>query len=440
MSNTSDKGTTFGDGAARVGSSLESSPTVSNFFSLVFPSTIIYVSRELYSINVAATFRVPLTTVGDLQKLINDIDDGSICNSISDPIVQSVDINKSTSYAGVAGGSAKDQPNVNSNFCTLVADPVFDGVNISIPRKVVEKVSTRFEHTLYGYFIGKRMAFSVVEYYARNNWAKHRLKRIMMNSKGFFFFKFDSRAGFVVFLEGVFEDDGISLIATFIGKPVMLDSYTSSMCNDSWGRSSFGRCLIKVNSEADLVDVVTIGILSLSGDGFTNETIRVEYEWRPPRCDTCKIFGHVHDYCPKKVVSPPIVATSNVVTPNAEKTNDGFQTVSKKKKRKGKSKSTNGGQFTGPSVKHNVRYEPKVTTSAPKKGTTYVGYTSQSTPMLKTTGNSSKKDNLSMSNSFSDLNEEEEEDEDVKNVYDESANLIQNTKASGSSSFTAAAG
>ncbi|GJY59623.1 zinc knuckle CX2CX4HX4C containing protein [Tanacetum coccineum] len=532
MSNTSDKGTTFGDGAARVGMQLRSSPKVSTSSPLVSPSTIINVPRELYSIDVAATFGVPLTTVGDLQKLINDIDAGkhdellseltnedrmetlealgSICNSIkvdrnnadvipckvsyaddsinlnvdestipSDPIVQSVDINKSTSYAGVAGGSAKDQPNVNSNFRTLVADPVFDGVNISIPRKVVEKVSTRFEHTLYGYFIGKRMAFPVVEYYARNNWAKHGLKRIMMNSKGFFFFKFDSRAGLEAVLEGgpwlirkspiilkkwsmdtrllkeeltripiwvklhdvpiqVFEEDGISLIATFIGKPVMLDSYTSSMCNDSWGRSSFARCLIEVNSEADLVDVVTIGIPSLSEDDFTKETIRVEYEWRPPRCDTCKIFGHVHDYCPKKVVSPPIVATSNVVTPNAEKTNDGFQTVGKKKKRKGKSKSTNGGQFTGPSVKHNVRYEPKATTSAPKKGTTYVGYTSQSTPMLKTTGNSSKKDNLSVSNSFSALNEEDEED--VKNVYDESANFIQNTKAGGSSSFTAAAG
>ncbi|GKB70049.1 hypothetical protein Tco_0931461, partial [Tanacetum coccineum] len=55
----------------------------------------------------------------------------------------------------------------------------------------------------------------------------------------------------------------------------------------------------------------------------------------------------------------------------------------------------------------------------------------------KTTDNSSKKDNLSMSNSFSALNEEEEEDEeDVENVYDESANLILNTKAGGSSSFT----
>nr|GFD60749.1 hypothetical protein [Tanacetum cinerariifolium] len=51
------------------------------------------------------------------------------------PIVQSVDINtKSTSYAGVAGGSNKVQPNVTSNFHQLTADFVFDGVNISIPR------------------------------------------------------------------------------------------------------------------------------------------------------------------------------------------------------------------------------------------------------------------------------------------------------------------
>ncbi|GJX41565.1 zinc knuckle CX2CX4HX4C containing protein [Tanacetum coccineum] len=483
------------------GVTCDGSPKVSYSSPLVSPSTTINIPRRLDSIDVAATFEVSLTTLGDLHKLINDIEAGkhdellsimtndgrretmdalgTICNSIqadknnadvipykvshmddsinvdgttipNDPVVQSVDINtKSTSYVGAAGASEKDQPKVSSNFRTLVVDPVFDGVNISIPRKVVKKVSTRFEHTLYGYFIGKRMAFSVVEYYVRNNWVKYGLKRIMMNSKGFFIFKFDSQAGLEVLLEGgpwlirkspiilkkwsmdtrllkeeltripiwvklhdvsiqVFEEDGISLIATFIGKPVMLDSYTSSMCNESWGRSSFARCLIEVNSEADLVDVVTIGIPSLSGDGFTKETIRVEYEWRPPRCDICKIFGHVHDHCPKKVVSPPIVTTSNVVTPTVEKTNDGFQMA---------------------------------TTSPPKKGITNVGNTSQSASMLKTTGNSSKKDNLSISNSFSAINDEEENDEeDVKNVYDESAHLIHNTKAGGSSSFTTAAG
>ncbi|GKC05022.1 zinc knuckle CX2CX4HX4C containing protein, partial [Tanacetum coccineum] len=198
--------------------------------------------------------------------------------SPSDPVVRSGDINtKPKSYAGAAGASAKDQPTV-SNFWPLVAHPVFDGDNISVSRTVVEKVSIRFEYTLYNYFNGKRMAFSVVEYYVRNNWAKHGLTRIMMNNKCFFSFKFNSRAGLEAVLEGghwlirkspiilknwsmdtrllkeeltrisiwvklhdvpiqVFKEDDISLIATFIGKHIMLDSYTSSMCNDSWGRS-----------------------------------------------------------------------------------------------------------------------------------------------------------------------------------------------------------
>nr|GEW99188.1 zinc knuckle CX2CX4HX4C [Tanacetum cinerariifolium] len=285
------------------GTQLSSSPKVSTSSPLVSPSTTIIVPRELNSIDVAATFGVPLTIVGELYKLINDIeagkheellsgmtnDDrmetldalGSICNSIrddcnnlpskdspSDPIMQTVDINtKSTSYAGAAGASTMARPQVNFNFRPLVADPVFNGVNISIPRKVVKK-------------------------------------------------------------------DGIRLIATFIGKPIMLDSYTSSMCKDSWSGSGFARCLIEVNLEVDLVDSVTISIPSLTEDGFTKETIRVEYEWRPHRCDECRIFGHVHDHCPKKMVSPSIVTTSNVVAPTVEKSNDGFQTVGKKKKRK----------------------------------------------------------------------------------------------------------
>nr|GEV23574.1 putative reverse transcriptase domain-containing protein [Tanacetum cinerariifolium] len=238
----------------------------------------------------------------------------------------------STSYARAAGEIAKDQPKVNSNFRPLVTDPVFDGVNISIPCKVIEKVKL---HDVPIY---------------------------------------------------VFEKDGISLISTFTGKPIMLDSYTSSMCNELWGMSSFARFLIEVNLEADLVDVVTIGIPSLTRDGFTKETI-----------------------C---VVSPSIITTSTV-----EKLNDGFQTVGKRKKRKGKSKTTNGGQFVGPSVKQTVRYKPKVTTSALKKGTTNVGDASKSSSMLKTTGTSYKNDNISMSNSYFVLNnDKEDEDEDLENV------------------------
>ncbi|GJT39937.1 zinc knuckle CX2CX4HX4C containing protein [Tanacetum coccineum] len=371
---------------------------------------------------ISELFGISLKTYKDFEEFINNIElafkaknlDDNITNKVSpsDPIVQSVDINtKSTSYAGVAGAVTKEQLKVTSNFRPLVADHVFNGVNISIPLKVIQKVSTRLEHTLYGYFIGKRLAFLVVEYYARNNWAG--LEAVLegspwmiLNSSiilkkwsmGTSLLK-EELTGIPIWVKlhdvplQVFEEDGISLIATFIGKPIMLDSYTSFMCNDSWGRSSFARCLIEVNSKADLVDVVTIVIHSLNGDDFTKETI---------------------------CVGPPIVTTSNVVTPTVEKTNDGFQTVGKKKKRKGKSTSTNGCQFAGLSVKQNVRYEPKATPSAPKKGPTIVGNTSKSSSSLKTTGTSSKNDNIFTSNSYSALNDEEEE---VEDVYDESANL-----------------
>ncbi|GJX70546.1 hypothetical protein Tco_0307717 [Tanacetum coccineum] len=164
--------------------------------------------------------------------------------------------------------------------------------------------------------------------------------------------------------------------------------------------------------------------------------LSLTFEWRPPRCDVCKIFGHVRDQCPKKVVTPLIVSTSPMVTPTVEKTNDGFQTVGKKKKMKGKSKSNNGGQFAGPSVKQTVRYEPKATTNTPKKGATNKGNESIPSSLLKNWGNSLNKDNITSSNSFSNV-EEEDEEEEVENVYDETTNLFTKT---GGSSFTAAAG
>nr|GEY88167.1 hypothetical protein [Tanacetum cinerariifolium] len=323
------------------GATCDGSPKVVNYSPLVSHSTTINVPRKPNSVDVATTFRVPLITVGALHKLINDIEavkhDELLSEMTNDDRMETMD-----ALGTICNSIQAD--NINADVTT---------------------------------------AFLDVEYYARNNLAKHGLKRIMMNSKGFFFFKFDSRAG----LEAVVESgpwlihDGISLISTFIGKPVMLDSYTSTMCNDSWVRSKVSCCLIKVNSEADLVNVVTIGIPSLYGDGFTKETIRVEYEWRPPRF------------------------------------------------------------YSGPLVKQNVRYEPKADTSTPKKEVTNVSNASQSSSMLKMTGKSSKKDNLSMSNSFSALNDEEDDDEeDVENVYDKSANLIQNTKAGGSLYFTAAVG
>ncbi|GKB47808.1 hypothetical protein Tco_0898561 [Tanacetum coccineum] len=85
-----------------------------------------------------------------------------------------------------------------------------------------------------------------------------------------------------------YVEDGLSLIATQIGKPIMLDAFTSSMCNDPWGRIRYARALIEVSTDKELKKEVTIAILIVDGEGYTMEKMSVEYEWKPPCCNECK--------------------------------------------------------------------------------------------------------------------------------------------------------
>ncbi|GJT63047.1 zinc knuckle CX2CX4HX4C containing protein [Tanacetum coccineum] len=204
------------------------------------------------------------------------------------PIVKSVFINtKPASYAGVAGSSSS-QPNKGKvNFRSMFSENLCDGVDLTIPVKVVDLI-----HDI---------------------------------------------------LIKVFSKDGISLIASQIGKPIMLDSFTSSMFIESWGRSSFARCLIEVKADTTLKDSVTMGIPLPDGmgftKGFTKEAVQVEYEWKPPCCEQCKIFGHVSDQCPKTVTAIPTVDKMN-----------------------------NDGKATWQPIKQKVRYEPKDPGNLPKNG------------------------------------------------------------------------
>ncbi|GKB02054.1 hypothetical protein Tco_0830098 [Tanacetum coccineum] len=53
----------------------------------------------------------------------------------------------------------------------LNCDEVVHGENVAIPLATVEEVKKRFENTLYGYFIRKRLAFPVKSW-GRNTYAR----------------------------------------------------------------------------------------------------------------------------------------------------------------------------------------------------------------------------------------------------------------------------
>ncbi|GJW68116.1 zinc knuckle CX2CX4HX4C containing protein [Tanacetum coccineum] len=275
-------------------------------------------------------------------------------------------------------------------------------------------------------------------------WGKYGLTRIMMNFKSFFFFKFNTSKS----LEDVLENGPWMIRNT----PIILKKWSMNtrLCKEEltcipvWVK--IHDVPLQVFSEdgisiiASQLESLTMGVPLIEDSGFSIETVRIKYEWKPPRCDLCMVFGHVHDQSPKKVT----------VTSIAEKTNDEFQMVASKKKN-GKAKSVNSGKSGDQSVKQSVRYEPKAATNVPKTGVPNMVNSSKSgsshvSPMPKIQPlkanvppvssrrslNVVKGGNITVSNSYASLDDESEEE--VENVFDESANLLNSTKTGASSS------
>ncbi|GJZ91012.1 hypothetical protein Tco_0662939 [Tanacetum coccineum] len=57
-----------------------------------------------------------------------------------------------------------------------------------------------------------------------------------------------------------FSDDGLSAIATKLGTPLMLDSYTSDMCMQSWCWSSYTRVMIELRADVELKDNIVVAM------------------------------------------------------------------------------------------------------------------------------------------------------------------------------------
>ncbi|GKC37408.1 gag-pol polyprotein [Tanacetum coccineum] len=77
------------------------------------------------------------------------------------------------------------------------------------------------------------------------------------------------------------------------------------------GRSSYAREMIELQPDVELKDTIMMAMPKLIGEGFYMCTIRVKYEWKPSTCSSCKVFGHVLDECPKKIVSDMVKNLKN---------------------------------------------------------------------------------------------------------------------------------
>ncbi|GJZ60355.1 hypothetical protein Tco_0616171 [Tanacetum coccineum] len=208
------------------------------------------------------------------------------------------------------------------SFATLLKGATYRNQFIDEP----SRKSVNF-HTL----IAPRMAYSVIANYVKNTWSKYGLVKSKLNSSnGLFFFNFGSKDIMNAMLENedvgnvlvwvkfhgvhmtVFSEYGLSAITTKLSTPLMLDSYTSDMCFKSWFKLSYARAMIEPRTDEELKDTIVGVMPKLVGEGFYMCTIRFEYEWKPPpKCSSCKVFGHFLDKCPKNIISDVVKNLKN---------------------------------------------------------------------------------------------------------------------------------
>nr|GEU80642.1 hypothetical protein [Tanacetum cinerariifolium] len=84
---------------------------------------------------------------------------------------------------------------------------------------------------------------------------------------------------------------------------------------ESWGRLSYSRAIIKLRADAELKDTLVVVVLKNDGEDYNLSTIHIKYEWKPPRCSSCKVFGHVLDECPKEII---LDVSKNMKTPKKD--------------------------------------------------------------------------------------------------------------------------
>ncbi|KAJ9544912.1 hypothetical protein OSB04_024619 [Centaurea solstitialis] len=236
---------------------------------------------------------------------------------------------------------------------------------IDIPVELAKNVAKEYHATLYGYFLGPRLPFATVQRHVKSVWSKFGFIDIMMNNKGFYFFKFATRGGCdqviengPIMIQGVplfvfpweptkgltkplhtscplwvklhniplvaFNTEGIARIASALGVPKQMDACTASMCDRAWGRPGFAKVLIDVWAVGELKRELQVVIPHLDGGESVPVRIEVEYLWEPLQCSECLVFGHKLSTCPNVKAPRKEVVKSQMV--DAE----GFQLVKRK--------------------------------------------------------------------------------------------------------------
>ncbi|GKC27774.1 RNA-directed DNA polymerase, eukaryota, reverse transcriptase zinc-binding domain protein [Tanacetum coccineum] len=151
--------------------------------------------------------------------------------------------------------------------------------------------------TVIGFFVGFKMSAPELRYHLRRMWGRFGLKDVIVNSKGQCFFKFNNEEG----MNRVVEQgpckvpvwvklynvpleawcvEGLSAIASSIGKPVVMDSMTTIMCSNGMGRFEYARVLVEIDDKKEFKEEIELQYRGKDGSirGYKKKRERTEEE------------------------------------------------------------------------------------------------------------------------------------------------------------------
>ncbi|GJZ24779.1 copia protein [Tanacetum coccineum] len=175
--------------------------------------------------------------------------------------------------------------------------------------KSIRAISQRFANTAYGFFLGKRVAYPVVANYDG-------LDAMLENGPWFI-------RNNPLILKKWHPD--VNLLKEDVGTvPVWVKLHGVPVTT-----SSYARAMIKLRVDVESKDNIVVAMPKIIEEGFFTCNVRVEYEWKPPRCACYKVLSHVQEECPKNlgavyqhVSEKPTANTSGNKKKNVEPTKE----------------------------------------------------------------------------------------------------------------------
>ncbi|GJY82054.1 RNA-directed DNA polymerase, eukaryota, reverse transcriptase zinc-binding domain protein [Tanacetum coccineum] len=285
------------------------------------------IQRSQCNVSTPVTVNVVADNNGNVQST----------NSLNSKASMSGDVNKLLSYASMV--KSDDIPVSLEFIPTLFTE---NGNEVVIfDEEIVKQGSERWGLTVCGHFVGFDMHISELRYNIRRMWGKFGIVEIDRWKNGWYMFKFRDEIGMNAVLEkgpwmvrnkplfvqkwnseiGMSKVEpkklpvwvklnsvpleawcvkGISALASSLGKPILMDTVTATMCHKGIGNFGFARVLVEMDAEKDLKDEIEIHYVDKNNAVKGSKKIRVDYDWKPPICSHCKVFGHHIRNCNKE--------------------------------------------------------------------------------------------------------------------------------------------